>query len=245
MYDSNSKGISYTAGFFMLIAFAIAGVIFAALIYAPVWTALTGKDVRALSDGIIGPGDTNGVRAVQAIYGIIGFFLPALFAAALLHRYPLHLLGFTGKVKMSHIGIVILLMMLAVFASAFFSFLNHQIPIPDNWRLFFEKLEADYMARVEAIVRLNNAGDFIIGLVVMALLPAICEETLFRGGLQNFLTRSTKNPWVAIIIVSLIFSVFHLSFYGFLSRFFPGSRAGIDVSLLWQALVMYPCAFFQ
>jgi hypothetical protein len=28
MYDSNSKGISYTAGFFILIGFAITGIIF-------------------------------------------------------------------------------------------------------------------------------------------------------------------------------------------------------------------------
>ena len=55
---------------------------------------------------------------------------------------------------------------------------------------------------------------------------ALCEENLFRGGLQNFLTRSTKLPLLSIIIVSLVFSAVHFSWYGFLSRFFLGFILG-------------------
>ncbi len=60
----------------------------------------------------------------------------------------------------------------------------------------------------------------------MAFLPALCEETLFRGGLQNFLTRGTNMPWLSIIVVSILFSLAHFSFYGFLSRFFLGIVLG-------------------
>jgi membrane protease YdiL (CAAX protease family) len=52
----------------------------------------------------------------------------------------------------------------------------------------------------------------------MGFLPALCEETLFRGGFQNFLSRSVRSPWLAIVIVSIIFSLAHGSFYGFLFR---------------------------
>jgi membrane protease YdiL (CAAX protease family) len=62
---------------------------------------------------------------------------------------------------------------------------------------------------------------------IMAFIPAVCEETLFRGGLQNFLTRSTKLPWFSILVISLIFSAVHFSFYGFLSRFFLGVMLGL------------------
>ena len=60
----------------------------------------------------------------------------------------------------------------------------------------------------------------------MAFLPALCEEALFRGGLQNFLTRGTAMPWMSIIVVSILFSLAHFSFYGFLSRFFLGIVLG-------------------
>ena len=62
--------------------------------------------------------------------------------------------------------------------------------------------------------------------VIMAFLPALCEETLFRGGLQNFLTRGTNNPWFSILVVSILFSLAHFSFYGFLSRVFLGIVLG-------------------
>jgi uncharacterized protein len=74
---------------------------------------------------------------------------------------------------------------------------------------------------------LNSPGEYILALIIMAFLPALCEETLFRGGLQNFLTRSTKMPWLSIIIVSLLFSAAHFSYYGFLSRFFLGMVLGL------------------
>ena len=60
----------------------------------------------------------------------------------------------------------------------------------------------------------------------MAFVPALCEETLFRGGLQNFLTRGTGKPWLSIIVVSALFSLVHFSCYGFLSRFFLGIVLG-------------------
>src|SRR5437762_10982818 len=104
------------------------------------------------------------------------------------------------------------------------------IPITESLKLKFTKMEADYNKQVEAIIGLNNAGEYILALIIMAFLPALCEETLFRGGLQNFLTRSTKMPWLSIIIVSLIFSAAHFSYYGFLSRVF----LGIVLGLLYQ-----------
>ena len=61
----------------------------------------------------------------------------------------------------------------------------------------------------------------------MAFLPAFVKKHYFRGGLQNFLTRSTKMPWFSIIVVSIIFSAVHLSYYGFLSRFFLGIVLGV------------------
>jgi uncharacterized protein len=76
----------------------------------------------------------------------------------------------------------------------------------------------------------------------MAFLPALCEETLFRGGLQNFLTRSTRNPWLAIIVVSILFSAVHLSFYGFLPRMFLGIILGLIyyyTGSLWLSILAH------
>jgi membrane protease YdiL (CAAX protease family) len=137
------------------------------------------------------------------------------------------LIGFQGKINWKQVGLVLAIMFVAVIVSGFLSYVNEMIPITESLKLKFEKMEADYNKQVEAIIGLNNAGEYILALIIMAFLPALCEETLFRGGLQNFLTRWTKMPWLSIIIVSILFSLAHFSFYGFLSRFFLGAVLGL------------------
>jgi hypothetical protein len=106
------------------------------------------------------------------------------------------------------------------------SYFNNIIPVPQTWKIVFDKWESNYNEQVSAIIGLHNTGEYILALIIMAFLPALCEETLFRGGLQNFLTRSTKVPWLSILVVSVIFSAVHFSWYGFLSRFFLGVILG-------------------
>jgi hypothetical protein len=81
-------------------------------------------------------------------------------------------------------------------------------------------------AQEAALININSFSRFIISLLVIALLPAIFEETFFRGGLQNLFARWFKGPWVAIILTAIIFSLIHLSFYGFLVRFALGLVLG-------------------
>ena len=87
-------------------------------------------------------------------------------------------------------------------------------------------MEAENIRQTEAILGLNNIQDYLISLFIIGFLPALCEEALFRGGLQNFLTRSIRKPWLSIIVVSILFSALHFSFYGFLPRLFLGAMLG-------------------
>jgi len=226
MYDTNSKGISYTAGFFMLIAFAVAGVFIAALISIPVWTSMTGLGFKAMEDGMNDPANSNAIKVIQSLTFLIGFLLPAIFTAFMLNRKPMDLLGFSKKINWKQIGLVCAIVAAAMFASTFFSYLNERLPISESLKLRFDKMESNYNQQVETIIGLNSFGEYILALIIMGFLPALCEETLFRGGLQNFMTRSTKMPWLSIIIVSILFSALHFSFYGFLSRLFLGVILG-------------------
>ena len=62
---------------------------------------------------------------------------------------------------------------------------------------------------------MRSPAEFIFSLLVMALFPALFEETLFRGGLQQILVAWFKKPLLAITITSIIFSAVHFSYYGF------------------------------
>ncbi len=230
MYDNNSKGISYTAGFFMLIAFAVAGIFIAALISIPIWTGMTGIAITKMNESMNDPANSNAVKVIQSVTFILGFLLPAILTAYMLNRKPMDLLGFSKKINWKQIGLVCAITAAAMFASTFFSYVNESLPISESLKLRFDKMENDYNQQVEAIIGLNSIGEYILALFIMAFLPALCEETLFRGGLQNFLTRSTKMPWLSVLIVSVLFSLAHFSFYGFLSRLF----LGVILGLLYQ-----------
>jgi len=145
----------------------------------------------------------------------------------MLNLKPMNLLGFSKKINWKQVGIVCAIVITALFVSAFLSYVNERLPLSESLKLKFDKMESEYNLQVEAIIGLNSFGEYILALIVIAFLPALCEETLFRGGLQNFLTRSTKMPWLSILIVSFLFSALHFSFYGFLSRFFLGAILGL------------------
>jgi uncharacterized protein len=227
MYDSNSKGISYLAGFFILIVFAIVGLLIGTIISIPIWTAMTGASVGDMADQMGNPAYSNAYKVVQAFSTFFGFLLPSFFTAFLLNRKPYKLLGFTKRVNAKQAVLVMVIMFTALFVSGTLGWLNEQIPLPSSLRKVFEKWEQEYNEQVKAIMQLRNFNDYLLGLAIMGFLPALCEETLFRGGLQNFLTRATKIPWLAILIVSLIFSLVHFSYFGFLPRMFLGVVLGL------------------
>ena len=242
MYDSNSKGISYTAGFFILIGFTIAAFLAAALISIPVWTAMTGLSINKMEESLTNPAYRNAIKVIQTITTVIGFFLPALFTAMLLNRKPMNLLGFKGRINGNQLGLVLLIVIFSLLVSASLSYMNELIPISEKLRTLFDKWEKEYNEQVEVIIGLNNAFEFMLAILLIAFIPALCEEVLFRGGMQNLLNRSTNKPWFAIIIVSLIFSLAHFSFYGFLPRFFLGIMLGLIFHLsgrLWLSILAH------
>lgn len=80
---------------------------------------------------------------------------------------------------------------------------------------------ADVLQAVNSSVMMDS---FIASLVVVALIPAICEEVLFRGFLLSaFKGKSKKSKIWAIIIVGILFGIMHLNFI----RIVPTAMLGI------------------
>ena len=55
-------------------------------------------------------------------------------------------------------------------------------------------------------LRMDTIGDLTFNLFLLALIPAIGEEMLFRGVLQQKLQSILRNPHIAITITAFIFS---------------------------------------
>src|SRR5690606_18849509 len=88
--------------------------------------------------------------------------------------------------------------------------------------------EKEELAKTLTGVFLQMHGwlDVFYTIIIIAVIPAIGEELLFRGVLQTEFHKMTKNGHLAVWIAAAIFSFIHFQFYGFLPRLFLGAILG-------------------
>ncbi len=106
---------------------------------------------------------------------------------------------------------------------------NATIHFPE-WMSSFGRWVRDTEAVAESIIEIITRDlsplVFVFVFVVVAILPAIGEELVFRGLIQTELVRATRNPHVGIWLASILFSAIHLQFLGFLPRTLIGAFLG-------------------
>jgi len=80
---------------------------------------------------------------------------------------------------------------------------------------------------------------------MIAILPAIGEELLFRGVLQRIFANWTKNIHLGVWIAAILFSAMHMQFYGFLPRMMLGVLFGY--LFVWSGSLLLPilCHFIN
>ena len=117
------------------------------------------------------------------------------------------------------------LMMIIIAGAGFFIMAQLQIA--------FTKLVEIPTSYIEAtedlLLRLTDVGA-VVGTLVIVILPAICEELLFRGYILDGLTRSWGAA-VGIVISGILFGMFHFDSF----RFIPATLMGILFgAIVWQ-----------
>ena len=186
----------------------------------------SGGSSAAIMDKLLVPQNATALRWMQFISTFFLFFLPPFFYAIVCHKKPFMHLGFKHTVNVKQALIVVLIMLACLPIVGAMQELTEMLPWSKATLLHFKQAEEDYNKQVMVIARMDNFFDYLVSVVMIAFLPAVFEETLFRGGLQNLLSRWFKMPIVAVIITSIIFSAVHGSYLGFLSRFVLGFVLG-------------------
>jgi membrane protease YdiL (CAAX protease family) len=227
MYYSNSKNLSYIGAFFVLIAFGFVGLLIGSFISIPVWLLMTGEKLTSMQKGMFNPANVNALRVVQVISTFFAFFVPAYITARMANRKPMKLLGYKSHFNYKQVFLVLVIMFVSVFLAGALGEINQKIPLAKPLMDYFKHLEDSYSDQVQAMAQIRTLADYIITLIIIAFLPALFEETFFRGAMQTYLYRSTRISWLSILITSIIFSLAHFSFYGFLGRVALGYVLGL------------------
>jgi len=209
---------------------AFVGVIVFILIGIAICIAIYGLDLIQNMDWMTGK-DLKYIGALKIVVVAqqIGLFLvPAIILAVFEGKKPQRFYGFSVP-KINLLAIVFLIMLCSIPVMGWINEKNMAMHLPDflkGLEKWMRKMEDEGEVTTKAILNGTSFGALVINLLVIAVTPAICEELIFRGGLQRTLARWFKNPHVAIWTSAIIFSTIHFQFFGFFPRMFLGAAFG-------------------
>ena len=159
----------------------------------------------------------NYLKLRQLSSGVGLFITPTLFYA--------HLTNFDFKfAKLSRqntILVIAIMLLITPFIGLLLEW-NMMISFPE-WLLQFD---INSEAFVIAFLQMDTIWDLFYTILVIAVIPAIGEELLFRGYLQQKLSNWLSNPHTAILITAFLFSAIHFHFQGMIPRFVLGVLLG-------------------
>jgi hypothetical protein len=119
--------------------------------------------------------------------------------------------------------------------------INASLKLPE-WLSWLEKIiktREDMAAELtEKFLKVDSFGGFLFNLFMIAFLPAIGEELLFRGVVQRIFTNWTRSLHWGIWIAAALFSALHFQFYGFIPRMLLGVMFGY--LLVWSGSMWLP-----
>lgn len=101
-----------------------------------------------------------------------------------------------------------------------------------------KKLEDQLAEFTKLLTQFHSMPYFLSAVLVIAILPAIGEELIFRGLLQNIVRRISGNYHVAVWVAAIIFSSIHMQFFGFLPRMLLGVLFGY--LYVWSGNLLIP-----
>ena len=224
--DRNSKNIGYPAQLGIFLGLIGGGVVIGAIISVAIWMMMTGRPILTMADDMLKPQYYYAIMAIQGASTLFMFFIPVYIFALICYRKPAKYLGFNTNINYRQVLVVIGILVLTFPLSGALAELNEIIPIPKNWAAKFKAMEDARAVQEAALININSFAKYLVSLFIIGLLPGLFEEMCFRAGLQNIFVRWFKGPWVAIILTSIVFSLIHISYYGFLVRFALGGILG-------------------
>ena len=187
------------------------------------------------------PDNIGLIKYMQFIQHMGIFVVPPIVAAYVFSKHPKTYLSADTKSKFA---VYLLATGIIIFAIPFINYtgaLNAKMSLPESFAGFEEKIRAMEESAgkmTEAFLNVKSIGGLFINLIIVALLPAIGEEFLFRGVLLRLFKEWTKNKHAAILISAFLFSAVHFQFYGFLPRFLLGALFGY--LFVWSRNIWVP-----
>jgi len=169
------------------------------------------------------------LKYFQFIQSIGFFILPALLAGWFFEGNATGYLKLNKTSPVTIFVITIFIMFVSLPAINWIISVNEMMKLPaalhgvEQWMKDTEDQAAQL---TDAFLNTNTIGGLAVNLLMIAIIPAIGEEMLFRGILQRLFSEWFRNIHMAILFTAFIFGAVHLQFYGILPRMILGILFG-------------------
>ena len=177
------------------------------------------KSVESMTDN-----DIRFIRYILIIQDLSFLIIPGVILLSAINRPGSKFIELKIP-ELKDIGLVILLTICVFPVSSFTGQINSAIHLPtwlsgmERWMMEKEQ-SADNL--INSLVASDTFWTMLLNLLIVALIPAIAEEIIFRGVIQKIFTRLFRSGHLAIWFTAFIFSAIHFQFLGFIPRFILG-----------------------
>jgi membrane protease YdiL (CAAX protease family) len=229
-----SGRMSGATSFWVVFGLLIAGFFigqFASAIFVFGFMMANGADLESISDpeAMFEYLTLSQLLISQAFYTIVFTFLTPWFYLKVIANKSINDLFLESKTTLAPALITLLATVAFMFVNLYLVEWNAGVKLPEFMSGIEEVLrsmEEQLAKTTEQFTTFDSFGSFILGFVVIAVLPGIGEEIMFRGVLQNSLHKYSGNKHVAIWVTGFIFAAIHLQFYGLVPRMMLGVLFG-------------------
>ncbi len=182
--------------------------------------------------------DATKVLIIMVCTQIVGFLIPAWIYVKLIPRPLGAMLQFRPIDRKQDILWIVMLTAPTLAAVMGLSQIMMQLPFGD----MAKQMQEQRNELEQAALQMQTIPQLLSRLLVMALLPAFCEEIFFRGLVQRFMLTFIKSPLPAIIISSILFAALHSSIYNLLPIVLAGTVLGYlyyKTGNIWNNIILH------
>ena len=182
-------------------------------------------------------GNTIAVLKWMQLCSSIGLFIvpPLLFA-----YFTNHKLGWTIVNRQQLLLAITFMLLILPFINGL-AVWNENLYLPSflsSFESWIRQAEAEAIRMTKAFLVMDAPLDLLINILIIAVIPALGEELLFRGVIQQLFLKWNGKVHLSVWLTAFFFSAVHMQFLGFFPRLVLGAVLGY--MLVWSGSLWLP-----
>ena len=216
------------------------------LLGASIASPLFGVDVYN-SNELSNLTDKDAIRTgkmLNLLFHLGTFILPSILFAKLGAFEPSDYLLTKKPPQRTSIPIILMLFFAITVLNDWFAAINGHLDLSFISTELQEEIYYNQAVRDKSIYAYIGSTwrSFGLNIFLLAIIPAIGEELVFRGVLQNLIAKASQKIHLSIWFTAFLFAFIHFQYMDFLPRFFLGAAFGYVVILtgkIWYSMILH------